>query len=83
MLHYMYSTHLKEEEFFGIFSKNTFVFVRASLWVLCRTNSGLIKVEPLWRLPLAYLPSLEVASFDSVNCIKRSTPNKDHITTRH
>jgi len=55
--------------------------VRASLWVPYWTNLRLIKVEPLWRLPLAYLPSLEVASFVSVICTKRSAPNKDHIST--
>ena len=54
-------------------------FVRASLWVPCGTNSRLIKVEPLWRLPLTYLPCLEVALSDSTTCTKRSAPNKDHI----
>ena len=53
--------------------------MRASLWVSCQTNSGLIKVELLWCLPLTYLPSLEVVSFNFVNSTKRSVPNKDHI----
>ena len=71
---------LLKKRTFGISHKILLYFVRASLWVPCRTNSGLIKVEPLWRLPLTYLPSLEVASSDYMTCTKRSAPNKDHIT---
>ena len=64
---------------FWHFEKIHVYFVRASLWVPYWTNLGLIKGEPLWRLPLTYLLSLEVASSDSLTCSKRSAPNKDHI----
>ena len=76
----MYSTHFEGRGLSGIFQKIPCIFVRASPWVPYQTNSELIKVEPLWRLPLTYLPSLEVATSDSVTCTKRSAPNKDHIT---
>jgi len=74
----MYSTYFEGKDFW-IFQKIRVYFMRASLWVPCWTNPGLIKVEPLWCLPLTYLPSLEVASSDSLTCTKWSTPNKDHI----
>ena len=51
----MYWTHFEEKGTFWHFEKIHVYFVRASLWVPCWTNLGLIKVEPLWCLPLNYL----------------------------
>ena len=79
MIHYMYSTHFEGRGLFDIFQKIPCVFMRASLWIPCRTNSVLIKVEPLLHLSLTYFLSLEVTSTIYVTCTKRSTPNKDHI----
>jgi len=76
----MYSTLFEGKDFWILFFQKILVyFMRASPLVPCRTNSKLIKVKPLWRLPLTYLPSLEVALSDSVTCTKRSAPNKNHI----
>ena len=55
---------------FGIFENIRVYLMRASLLVPYKTNLGLIKVELLWHLPLAYLPSLKVASFVSMTYTK-------------
>lgn len=62
----------------AFFQKIPYVFMRASLWNPCQTNSRLIKVELLWRLSLTYLTSLEVASSNSMTCTKQSAPKRSH-----